>query len=71
MTREDIIAFAQKQHGKWWKARFARDTGYSQSAIKRMASGEAPVSRRMELEVEKLVREDRFEALAKPEVRYE
>ena len=67
MTREYIIAFAEKKFGERWVSRLAKAIGYSTSAVSRMAAGEAPVTRRMELEVERLVREHRFEALAKPE----
>ena len=37
ITREDIIAFAQKRYGQRWMAALARDTRYSN--LRRIANG--------------------------------
>lgn len=71
MTREEVINFGKKKYGEQWIARLAVDIGYSVASVLRVATGETPqVSRRMELEMEKLIRQHRFEALARPDVRY-
>ncbi len=71
MTRDEVIKFGKRKYGEQWMARLAEDIGYSVSTVLRVATGEIPeVSRRMELEIEKLIRQHRFEALAKPDVRY-
>jgi hypothetical protein len=71
MTREEVIEFGKGKYGERWIARLAEAIGYDVSSVLRVATGETPeVSRRMELEIEKLMRQHRFEALAKPDVRY-
>jgi len=61
MKREDIIAFGKKKYGEPWIASLAEDIGYSVSSVMRVANGETPVvSRRMELEMERLMREERI-----------
>lgn len=70
LTREQIADFATKHYGASWVAKLARAIGYNRSTVLRMSTGDIPVSRRMELEMEKLMRKKRFEFLAKPETRY-
>jgi hypothetical protein len=71
MTREEVIAFGKRKYGERWIGRLAEATNYSVSALSRVVSGEVPVTRRLELEMKRLVREHQYEALSKPEVRYE
>jgi len=55
MTRHDIIALGQARHGhENWIGPFAEELGYSFSQLWRVVNGEVPVSRRMELEVERV-----------------
>ena len=57
MTRHDIIALGQARHGTdHWIGPFAKELGYSFSRLWRVVNGEAPVSRRMQLEVERVKR---------------
>jgi hypothetical protein len=72
MTRDDIIAYGKKRYGEQWIAKLAADLNYSTAAIYRLATGEVKtVTRRLELEMQALIRRRQFETLAKPEVRYE
>lgn len=71
MTRQDIIAYGQKRHGKYWIAKLAKELNYSVSGISKVVSGEIPgVSRRLELEMKALIRREQMKALTKPDVRY-
>lgn len=57
MTRHDIIALGQARHGKKnWIGPLAQELGYSFSRLSRVVKGEAPVSRRMQFEVERVAR---------------
>lgn len=55
MTRHDIISLGQTRRGaKNWIGPFADELGYSFSQPWRIVNGEAPVSRRMQLEIERI-----------------
>lgn len=55
MTRNDIISLGQARHGvQNWIGPFAAELGYSFSQLLRVVNGEVPVSRRMQLEVERI-----------------
>ena len=71
MTRNDIINFGMKKYGKNWIGPLAEEIKYSFSQLWRVSEGEAPVTRRLELEIERVIRQQRFETLGKPDVRYE
>ncbi|WP_422923175.1 hypothetical protein [Singulisphaera sp. PoT] len=57
MTRIDIISLGQAHHGTvHWIGPFAKELGYSFSQLSRVVNGLYPVSRRMQLEAERLKR---------------
>ncbi len=72
ITRDDLIQFGEKKYGGRFAARLAKDLGFKAAAVRRVISGVTPeVSVRMALALEKLIRQHRFEALARPDVRHE
>jgi hypothetical protein len=54
MTRKEVIEFMHKRYGKKWIKPFAEESGYSNTSVWRFANGITPLTRRMELEVERL-----------------
>jgi hypothetical protein len=56
MTPADIIALGQSLYGEPWIEPLAKDIGYSQSQLWRVAYDGSPVTKQMKRELDKLAK---------------